>query len=184
MCPYCKTMQTFVKIGIYTRNVDVCHEVQTQVGSQWSTKSVPLDVQRIKCKGCKHTHALHPSFLIPYSRRLVSTILDAISIAFNPGLSGAALRTILELSGFSFEKTVQYTALFVDQVKKIMIPHNAQKWSLCGMEILLGQNELDAVLRYGFNDLLRKVASTNPMTFFQTHRNSRDQFGDIQLVTI
>ena len=70
-CPSCKHTGCLVKFGKYTRSV--------------KTKGVlvRLSVQRVICKECsdskrKHTHALIPSDLVPYSQVPMSDQLDII----------------------------------------------------------------------------------------------------------
>lgn len=54
-CP-CGHYGTLIRYGRYPRKV------------KWQSALVPLKIQRVFCKECRHTHALLPSFLVPYSR--------------------------------------------------------------------------------------------------------------------
>lgn len=69
ICPCCNSMQ-IIKYGFYKRffifliNGIVCYE--------------QIKIQRVKCKSCGRTHALLPTFIIPYkqySLDLISVIL-------------------------------------------------------------------------------------------------------------
>jgi len=62
----CKMKGHFIKHGYYSRNV------KTPVGY------IYLHILRIRCKHCGRTHAILPSFVVPYSRHLLE---DHIRIA-------------------------------------------------------------------------------------------------------
>ena len=62
----CKMKGHFIKHGYYNRSVKT------------SDGYIPLSILRVHCKHCGRTHAILPSFLVPYSRHLLS---DHIKIA-------------------------------------------------------------------------------------------------------
>lgn len=69
-CPYCNSTN-LIKHGYYTRNINyiddgvIIYEI--------------INIQRVKCKDCGHTHALIPSFIVPYKINVLDTILACIS---------------------------------------------------------------------------------------------------------
>lgn len=66
-CPYCHSSK-LIKWGSYTRNV--CFIDNNVLICK------TIKIQRVKCLGCNHTHALLPSFIIPYKRSLLDVILN------------------------------------------------------------------------------------------------------------
>ncbi len=68
-CPYCSS-QRLIKHGSYKRNLfyidnkQISHEIVT--------------IQRMLCKDCHHTHALIPSFIIPYRQHTLDIILYSL----------------------------------------------------------------------------------------------------------
>lgn len=69
-CPYCHS-SNLIRWGKYTRN---CYYID-------DNKIVfeVLEIQRVKCKKCNHTHALLPSVVVPYKQFLLDTILNCIT---------------------------------------------------------------------------------------------------------
>lgn len=60
-CPNCKCSE-LISYGTYTRNIGLLDEY------------LKIKIKRIKCKNCNNTHALIPSFIIPYYQNEVSYI--------------------------------------------------------------------------------------------------------------
>lgn len=68
-CPYCGSSE-LIKWGTYTRNV--CF-----IDNNVLIYKI-MKIQRVKCSGCNHTHALLPSFIIPYKRSLLDVVLNSL----------------------------------------------------------------------------------------------------------
>lgn len=68
-CPYCGSSK-LIKWGSYNRNV---HFIDKNIVTYKKIR-----IQRVKCQGCNHTHALLPSFIIPYKRSLLDVILNSL----------------------------------------------------------------------------------------------------------
>lgn len=68
-CPYCGSTN-LIKWGTYPRCICYIDNnlLQYQV----------INIKRVKCKACNHTHALLPSFIIPYKRSLLDVILNSL----------------------------------------------------------------------------------------------------------
>ncbi|MCM1197229.1 MAG: DUF6431 domain-containing protein [Roseburia sp.] len=69
-CPYCKS-SNLIRWGKYIRN---CYYIDDN-----NVIFDILKIQRVKCKDCNHTHALLPSFIIPYKQFLLDVILTCIN---------------------------------------------------------------------------------------------------------
>ena len=60
ICPDCGAIDVLIRWGTYTRQACTGLEVY------W------IQVQRVRCKACKHTHSLLPDFLHPYRRYVIA----------------------------------------------------------------------------------------------------------------
>ena len=69
VCSICGSSK-LIKWGSYTRNV--CY-IDNNI-----LKNKCIIIRRVKCKGCGHTHALLPSFIIPYKIYLLDVILNSL----------------------------------------------------------------------------------------------------------
>ena len=68
-CPCCGSTN-YIKWGYYERNV-------IYVKNKALISKV-IKVQRIKCKGCNHTHSLIPDGIVPYKQFNLKTIIDSL----------------------------------------------------------------------------------------------------------
>ncbi len=68
-CPCCGSTE-LISHGYYKRNVIF------EYNSQLVTKRITI--KRVKCKNCKHTHALLPIDIIPYKQVTLSVIITCI----------------------------------------------------------------------------------------------------------
>ncbi len=66
-CPYCKS-DKLIRYGSYKRNIGI-------FGKYYEIK-----IKRVQCKNCKHTHALIPSFIMPYFQSEASFIVIGITL--------------------------------------------------------------------------------------------------------
>lgn len=69
VCPNCGSSK-LIKWGYYSRNV--CY-IDSNI-----LKNKNITIKRVKCKGCGHTHALLPSFVIPYKIYLLDVIINSL----------------------------------------------------------------------------------------------------------
>lgn len=65
-CPYCHQYE-IVRHGYYKRMININN----------NTKHT-INILRIRCKSCKHTHAILPSFIIPYEHNTLLNQLETI----------------------------------------------------------------------------------------------------------
>ena len=65
-CPYCGKKGSLGYHGFYTRCLIVCGIC------------IIVSIQRLKCSECGHTHALMPSFIIPYEKKFCIDLLALI----------------------------------------------------------------------------------------------------------
>ena len=70
ICPHCKS-QNIIKWGSYNRNL---YYIQDNI-----IKHKVINILRVRCKGCRKTHALIPSFIVPYKVYALDIILSALS---------------------------------------------------------------------------------------------------------
>lgn len=69
VCPYCGSSK-LIKWGSYKRNV--CYIEHNAL------KNKSINIFRVRCQGCGHTHALLPSFIIPYKRSVLDVVLNSL----------------------------------------------------------------------------------------------------------
>lgn len=69
-CPNCK-FTNLIRWGSYTRNINYIHNNIVMYET--------IVIKRVKCKCCNHTHALIPSFIVPYKTNALDIILACIS---------------------------------------------------------------------------------------------------------
>ncbi len=66
-CPHCKS-DNLIRYGSYKRNIGI-------LGNYFKIK-----IKRVKCKNCNCTHALIPSFIMPYFQNEVNFIVLGITL--------------------------------------------------------------------------------------------------------
>lgn len=69
-CPICNSSE-LIKWGSYKRNINF-------IDDNILTYRI-ITIKRIKCKKCGHTHALIPSFIVPYKVNCLDVILSNIN---------------------------------------------------------------------------------------------------------
>lgn len=69
-CPNCKSTE-LIRWGSYTRNINYIYNNEAIYET--------IDIKRVKCKCCNHTHALIPAFIVPYKTNALDIILACIS---------------------------------------------------------------------------------------------------------
>lgn len=66
-CPHCGKKGSLSHHGFYTRCLIVCGIC------------IIVSIERLRCSGCGHTHALMPSFIIPYEKKFCIDLLAILS---------------------------------------------------------------------------------------------------------
>lgn len=88
ICPCCHAKENLIIHGAYERNITFLVDNELE--------NFKVNVQRIKCKSCNHTHALLPNFVVPYK---ITSIYSIAEIAQRASLSSAyKLAEIIDLS--------------------------------------------------------------------------------------
>lgn len=90
-CPYCHHNE-LIKYGSYSRHILLDEE------------RISLDVCRVKCNNCKKTHAILPSFLVPYQQ----VPLDAQIEIVEASVEGRCLIPVLESHPFIDESCAYF----------------------------------------------------------------------------
>lgn len=74
ICPHCKARGTCSSHSAYTRDMITLESTQIRCYS--------LQIQRVICSSCGHTHAILPDFLIPYGSYSLRFILQVLKLYF------------------------------------------------------------------------------------------------------
>ena len=104
VCPKCKAKGCFKAHGWYDRHVialldnQVIHEI--------------IMVKRVKCQSCKSTHALLPSFILPYHSYTYSVILKCLD---EKVICKRKIHEITDLMGISFQLLYTWMKRFKSQ---------------------------------------------------------------------
>jgi transposase-like protein len=151
-CPFCKAKGQFKNHGVYERHVialmdhQVIHEI--------------IMIKRVKCQSCKHTHALIPSFIIPYCTFTYSIILKCLD---EKVINKKKILEICETYGISFQ-------LLYDWIKRFNI-HYTQSFQVIEKGWLSVKDTLVSIL----NDLswfLQRYFEENRYSFMQIIRST------------
>ena len=89
VCPCCKSTE-FIYYGTYKRNV-----IYLENGHINESR---LGIKRVLCKKCYKTHAIIPSFLIPYKQHSLNTVLILLEGNENTDTTTIALENKYEVS--------------------------------------------------------------------------------------
>ena len=98
-CPFCFS-NDFIKWGKYQRGVYFISNGKIVFRS--------IDIQRVKCKHCRKTHALLPSIIVPYKQPVLDVILSAIDDL-----------PIANIPDFSFDTVIKWKHDF----RKLFLPY-------------------------------------------------------------
>lgn len=63
ICPFCQS-NDFIFWGYYKR---IYYFINTTCDNENFIDKANIEIQRVRCKSCGHTHSILPSFLVPYS---------------------------------------------------------------------------------------------------------------------
>src|SRR5574344_2435185 len=114
-CPKCKSICNFSYHGSYKRNISI---VNTNVNENFS-----VNITRVKCNSCNSTHALLPSFLVPYKIFTSESILNIITSATKTSVLKTA-----ELLKISYELIYYYIALLIAFWSDLVILNNEKEY--------------------------------------------------------
>ena len=125
-----------------------------------------LSILRLYCKSCRHTHAVLPDFIIPYSTYGITFILRVLQAYFSRSESGS-LRTVESIChafGISCRLLYRWLDLF-----------RTHKYRWLGV---LEDSEISAVAfiddllnTFSFSDFLRGFFQKLAISFLQHHKN-------------
>ena len=154
-CPSCHCRGNCRSHGFYTRNLITLshgHPQYTQV-----------EVQRVKCTGCNHTHSLLADVLIPYQQYSLTFVLTVLHDYF------LHTNTVEEIC-----RQAQITPSTLYRWKKAFLDHKAM-WLgiLKDLEISASQYIQELFSAEVFSDLLHLFYQKFQRFFMQTHANYR-----------
>ena len=157
-CPVCGSTGNCHPHAYYDRFIIDCH------GGTVSQER--LHILRLYCTSCRHTHAVLPDFIIPYSTYGITFLLRVLLAYFTRSRSNA-LRTVEEICcffGISPRLLYRWLVLFV---------RHKYQWlgALCDSEtseseFINGLSERDS-----FSEFLAAFFHRMGVSFLQNHRN-------------
>lgn len=103
-CPNCQARGQFKNHGHYSRHVIVL------LGAQVTHEVI--EVKRVKCKSCNRTHALLPSFILPYHTHTYSVILKCLDEKI---VQKKKIKELTDLMGISFQLLFNWIKRFKSQ---------------------------------------------------------------------
>lgn len=80
VCPQCAVAGRLIGHGSYGRTLTD------------ATRAVAIRVKRLLCTACRHTHALLPTFCLPFRHYQTATIQTVLTLRIDGGVSWSALR--------------------------------------------------------------------------------------------
>ena len=72
-CPCCHAKNKLIKYGTYERNISILVDNEVE--------NYRISIQRVICTSCNHTHALLPSFIVPYKIMALFSIAEIVQKA-------------------------------------------------------------------------------------------------------
>lgn len=150
-CPHCSAKGNFKLYSSYTRNIQFL--VNDKVANFCVT------VNRVKCESCNSTHAILPSFIIPY--KIASTTLLA-SIVSNTMTK--SVLTVAKKFNISYELIYMYISLVRSFFSNVSIMNNMYNYSKEFNEDYFLTNILDFVS----DDFLIQYYNFHQITFLMT----------------
>lgn len=115
VCPKCKAINNFYQHGSYKRNITIVNENINENSS--------VNISRVKCNSCGSTHALLPSFLVPYKIYTANSILNIITKA-----SKSSALQVSFLFKISYELIYSYIALIIGFWSDLVILNNSNEY--------------------------------------------------------
>ena len=142
-CPKCHAKNSLIKYGHYSRHISIFSDNELF--------DFYVKVQRVKCNGCKSTHALLPNFVVPY------VILSIFSIAtIIQDVSRTSISSFLNKTNFFYEQIIYFylnlAKLFFQDFKKLNSKYEMFSYDSFTLDYFL-QNNFDCLTtinRYNF----------------------------------
>jgi transposase-like protein len=94
VCPYCQAVHLFIGHGFYLRQPIT------------PTAVYLVHIKRWRCKGCRHTVSLLPSFLFRYRHYLLEVIQSAVVARFEDTASWAQVAHRCAVDGRPYPRTI------------------------------------------------------------------------------
>lgn len=114
-CPCCKQKNALIKYGHYSRYVSIATENEIQ--------TFRVSVQRVICTSCNKTHALLPSFIVPYVTMAICSITKIVA---NSAKTSAY--QVSNLLNISYQIIQKYIAMVIAFFKDYHILNNKNKY--------------------------------------------------------
>lgn len=108
-CPHCKS-QNLIKWGSYNRYLCYCENNKI--------KEKTIKIKRMRCKDCGKTHALIPSFIVPYKIFTLDIVLSTLS---NDNISISISYDTVSKWDRQFNKHLPYLKTMFKNLSKIEI---------------------------------------------------------------
>ena len=127
-CPVCKS-DKLIRYGTYERNIGIQGEYQK------------IKIKRVMCKECGHTHALIPSFILPFYQNERSFIIHAVTRIVIDNKSVVEVSKELEISRQEINSLVKRFKSHITRLKTTF---------KCGLEEILKTtlNEVKNIVKY------------------------------------
>lgn len=127
-CPVCQS-DKLIKYGKYERNIGIQGEYQK------------INIKRVMCKECGHTHALIPSFILPFYQNERSFIIHAVTRIVIDNKSVVEVSKELEISRQEINSLVKR---FKSHITRLITTFK------CGLEEILktNLNEVENIVKY------------------------------------
>lgn len=113
-CPKCMS-KNLIKWGSYDRILISCKDNKSILKT--------IKIQRLRCKDCKRTHALLPSFIVPYKIFALDFIINSISNKNSFLLTNydTCVKWNKQFNTFlPFLKTMMKTSLKIEVIEKLL----------------------------------------------------------------
>ncbi len=155
-CPYCSSRGNCIIHGYYKRSI-----AEFRDGSVVWAK---VNVMRVRCKSCGHTHAILPDIIIPYSRYGLLFILRVLADHFFHRLS---IEKICDRYSVSRMQFCRWLSLWKRQKKLWLGWLCSSETDDCAfMEHITRQTD--------YSDFSSAFIRRSAMSFLQSHKNPAD----------
>lgn len=121
-CPLCMQHHCLIRHAYYTRSI------------KSGVEKIHLRIQRVICNKCKSTHAILPSFIIPYSQIDTSTMISIVTsddftsiLSDNPLLEESNLHYILRQYNTLYKTFLSNIAsMTISSIIKLCFSHSSR----------------------------------------------------------
>lgn len=160
VCPCCRSLGNCIRHGYYYRYL--IHTTDDRNNSS----SCDCKILRVKCKSCKHTHAVLPDFIIPYRHHSLVFIVQVLLAFFGKTMSINQICRHFFLSKQLFHRW-----------KCIYLKHRS---NFLGNMKSMAENTvkiLNDLYDLQLHPFLRDFFLHESVSFLQAHANSAANFG-------